>query len=60
MLGGLRRVQTFLRTLGIEIVFGREAVGECGPSDNGHGREPNPRHHQHRLAVSATMEIGRV
>src|SRR4029079_11793878 len=59
--GRLRRVQTPLRTLGIEIVFGREgrlgirtiritAMGE------------NRTHHTPpaRSAVSATMKIGRV
>jgi hypothetical protein len=49
-LAGCGGPRPFLRTLGIEIVFGRDrgAVGNADHQDNGHGREPNPRHRQHR------------
>ena len=59
--GRLRRAQTPLRTLGIEIVFGREGrLGTRTIRITAIGREPNPITPSAPSAVSATMEIGRV
>jgi hypothetical protein len=55
--GRLRRAQTFLCTLGIEIVFGREGRLGTRTMDNGQGREPRVWHRAMRVAETKRRPV---